>query len=384
MRAVAVVLCAGACAGAGDDIGREPGEPLRDLTEVELGRFLLGKAVFERLTTAEEGLGPLYNEKRCSSCHDHPASGGSSTKLVTKATRFEGGVCDLLVNQGGDNIQQVATPLLVAHGILREVIPASATDSARVIGPPLFGSGLVETIADETILALEDPDDADGNGISGRVGRTADGRVGRFSRKSDVATVFDFIETALRFELGLTTPMNPMEETVNGVALPPDVDPMSDPEIDERGMGILTDFVRFLAPPAREYLFPAAADSVADGERLFEEVRCASCHVPSLSSGPNEVAALAGQTVHLYSDLLIHDMGPALGDVCGPNAEPSEYQTARLWGLRHRERFLHDGRATNVRDAILTHDGEGAGARDAFAALTPDEQQLLLRFLASL
>ena len=382
-RGLAVVLCTAACTGGGD-IAREPGQPLGDLTDTELGRFLLGKAVFERLTTAEEGLGPLYNGTRCSACHDRPASGGSSTSLVNKATRFEAGVCDLLVAEGGDNIQQRATPLLLAHGVMREVVPASATDSARVTGPPLFGAGLVEAIADETILAGADPDDADGDGISGRVGRTSDGRVGRFSRKADVATVFDFVETALRFELGLTTPMNPVEETVNGVALPPDVDPMRDPEIDERGMGILTDFVRFLAPPVRERLSSAAADSVADGAQLFEEARCSSCHVPALRSGASEVAALSRQTVNLYSDLLIHDMGPALGDVCGPNAAPAEYATARLWGLRYRERLLHDGRATSPRDAILLHDGEAAGARNAFVALSTDEQQLLLRFLASL
>ena len=122
------LLATGACRAARQ--APTPGEPLAGLSQEELGRFLLGRALFERLTTPDEGLGPLFNEERCSACHGEPASGGSGPALVLKATRYEDGQCDLLVDEGGDNIQQRATPLLQARGTAREKVPARATATA--------------------------------------------------------------------------------------------------------------------------------------------------------------------------------------------------------------------------------------------------------------
>ncbi len=299
----------------------EPGTALGNLTESELGRFLFGKALFDRLTTPEEGLGPLFNEPRCVSCHDVPASGGSGPPLVRKATRFTNGACDLLESLGGDNVQRRATPLLQAMGIEAEQIPRTATDTVSVTAPSLFGLGLVEAILDETLLRYADPDDVDGNGVSGRVGRTAAGRVGRFGRKGEIATIRDFVDTALRFELGLTTVAHPMEETLNGITLDPLTDPMQDPEIDDRGLNALTDYSRYLAAPSREtQLTTAARDSVTSGDQIFRDIGCADCHTPMLATGAHSVSALHEQPVPLYSDLLLHDMGPELADVCGENA----------------------------------------------------------------
>lgn len=362
-----------------------PGEPLPGLSEAELGRFLFGKAVFDRLTTPEEGLGPLFNEPRCFSCHDRPSSGGSGGALVLKATRFVDGSCDLLVAEGGDNIQRQATPLLVAHGIHGETVPASATDTVRVTAPSLYGLGLVAAIPSQSILRHADPEDVDGDGISGRAGRTSDGRLGRFGRKSEIATLLEFVDTALRFELGLTTTMNPIEETLNGKPLPAGVDPMAEPEIDERGMRVLTDYINFLAAPPRERpALQSSRDSIAEGQTIFESVGCTSCHTPQMTTGESDVPALSRKVVPLYSDLLLHDMGPGLADVCGENATPSEYRTARLWGLRDRSTFLHDGRASSPTEAILQHDGEAAGARTRFQALPARDLALLARFLSSL
>lgn len=381
--AIAATLAIGACRPEGD-AAPEPGEPLVELTEEQLGRFLLGRAVFERLTTPEEGLGPLFNAERCSACHSEPASGGSGPALVLKATRFESGYCDLLPDEGGDNIQQRATPLLQARGIMQEGIPSRATATARVTGPLLFGLGLVEAIPEAAILAREDSADADGDGISGRAPRTASGQLARFGRKGDAATILDFIDTALRFELGLTTPAHPTEETVNGKPLPRGTDPSPDPEIDERGMDLLADYVRLLAPPGRAATWGPARDSVSRGEELFRSTGCASCHVPELRSGPSDVRALDRKPVPLYSDLLLHDLGPDLADVCGASAAPSEYRTAPLWGLRFRSTYLHDGRAGTLREAIALHGGEAAAARAAFQARSAEHQGLLLRFLSSL
>jgi CxxC motif-containing protein (DUF1111 family) len=385
---VAVLLATGvcciACETGSEKVRRQPGEPLAGLTEEEMGRFLLGRAVFDRLTTPEEGLGPLFNQNRCSSCHDLPTSGGGGAEPVTKATLWENGTCDLLVREGGDNIQHQATPLLRAQGITHEAYPASANGRVDVIPPRLYGAGLVEAIPDEVILAREDPDDADGDGISGRAARTADGRVGRFGRKLEHPTVFSFIEGALRAEMGLTTPMHPQEETINGVPIPPDTDPKEDPEIDERGINLLTDYVRFLAPSAREELSPAARDTVERGERVFETVGCGSCHVPSMRTGPNAVAAWDRKTVELYSDMLLHDLGPALADVCGPDASPSEYRTAPLMGLRFQDTHLHDGSAMTFRRAVMLHGGEASAVRARFSRLSVEDQTAILRFIASL
>ncbi len=341
--------------------------------------------MFEREATPDEGLGPLYNEVRCSGCHDVPVIGGGGfTTLVVKATRWEDGRCDPLVAEGGDNIQQRATPMLARHGILRESIPARANGQARVTAPPLYGLGLVEAIADADIASRADPDDADGDGISGRVARVGDA-AGRIGRKGELTTIADFVDTALRFELGLTTPTNPIEETVNGAPLPDGVDPLGEPEIEANGIALLTDYVRYLAPvPPLGAQSTAMADTTARGERVFHDAGCAACHVPEMRTAAGATPALARQPVRLYSDLLLHDMGPDLASVCGGEAGPSEWLTARLWGLRYRPRFMHDGRATTVEQAILVHDGEAANARRTYSELGAAERTALLRFLHTL
>ncbi|MCZ6917546.1 MAG: hypothetical protein O7I93_12275 [Gemmatimonadetes bacterium] len=374
-----------ACGSTSDPVAGEPGAPLPGLTDAQLARFAEGHAMFNKQFTQEEGLGPLLNEARCSSCHDLPTSGGSGVEFVFKATHFDGETCDLLVREGGDNVQQRATELAREHGFFREEYPPSSTGRTKVSGPSLYGLGLVDAIAEETLLALEDPDDADGNGISGRAGRTVDGRVGRFGRKADVATLFEFIEGALRAEMGLTTYLHPVEETINGVPVPPEIDPAPDPEIDERALGALTDYVRFLAPPVRAIPDdPAVRDTMERGESVFREIGCAGCHVPSMETGPNDIAALDRKTIDLYSDFLLHDLGPAFADVCGPGATPSEYRTASLMSLRSRIEYFHDDRAGTLRSAILTHGGEAMAVRDNFARLSASAQLDLIRFLSSL
>lgn len=356
----------------------QPGAPLPGLRPAELARFREGAALFHRPFTPEQGLGPLFNQDRCSSCHDLPALGGTGVEIAFKATRWvPPATCDLLTAEGGDNFQLRATPALVAAGVEREVRPAAANGQAALTPPSLFGLGLVDAIPVEAIVTREDPDDRDGDGISGRAGRTADGRVGRFGQKADVATLAEFVAIAIRTEMGLTTPDHPVEETVNGRSLPLGADPAPDPEASDSTLELLTDFVRFLALPTPAVPTTAAGrDSVRQGRRVFREIGCAGCHVPALESGRSEV--------RLYSDLLLHDMGPALADICGVGASPSEWRTARLAGLRFRVALLHDGRAQRLEDAILLHGGEGERARNGFARLGASERAFLLRFLASL
>ena len=413
-RSGGTLLACAILAGCGDGEPAEPppppGESVAGLSTGERGRFLLGRALFERLATADEGLGPLYNAERCSDCHDQPVVGGGGTRIpVLKATRFEDGRCDLLLDEGGDNIQRRATDLLVAHGMGPEEVPAAATATARVTAPPLLGLGLLEAVPDEVLLEWADPDDADGDGISGRLPRLADGRTARFGRKGDASTVRDFVVTALRFELGFTTPGHPAEETVNGIPVPPAADPMADPEIDAPTLAQITDYIRFLAPPAPEWeAWPArdraasaapervappaperqasaaVRDTVAQGAALFRQIGCESCHRAELRTGSTGTPALATRTISPYSDMLLHDLGEALADVCGYDAAPGELRTAPLWGLRHRDRLLHDGRAADVPSALSAHGGEATAARDAFLALPPEAQRAVVRFLLSL
>lgn len=365
-------------------VGADAGDALPGLTAEQLARFSAGRDLFHKAFTPDEGLGPLYNQARCSSCHDLPVIGGSGEEVVNKATRFEGGRCDLLLDEGGDNIQQRTTPWLAAAGIGREPDPPRATERSVVTAPAVFGLGLIERIPDDEILSREDPDDADADGISGRAGRTADGRLARFGRKADVATIREFIDGALRFELGITTPLTPVEETIGGERLPQGADPAPDPEIGEEDFERLVDFVTFLAPVRSADAHGPTRDTLILGERAFHAVGCASCHVPSMSTGPDSIPALDRKTVLLYSDLLLHDLGPGLAGVCGGVSTPTEHRTARLTGVRDRAGLLHDGRGVHVADAVRRHGGEAEQARSVFERLDPTTRAALIAFVLSL
>lgn len=357
-----------------------PGQILPSASEAERGRFLLGRAVFERLATPEEGLGPLFNATRCSDCHDQPAVGGSGVVFVHKATRFDGGACDPLRELGGSNLQQRVTPALAARGFGPEPVPERATHRSTVRPTQLFGLGLLEAVTDATIEAGADSADADGDGVSGRVGRDGAGRVGRFGWKADHATIADFVDEALRFELGFTTPRVPREETHGGTPLPAVVDPMPEPEIDEAGVGLLVDYLRGLAVPVGAVSSPGAET----GGDIFLRIGCAACHTPSLPIGRDVQGVPAGSQIPAFTDLLLHDMGPEAEGVCGPAAGPQEYRTPPLWGVGLRPLLLHDGSVSTLDSAIERHGGEGSAAARAFAALDPSERERLLAYLRSL
>ena len=361
----------------------EPGEPLRGLSAEERSRFQRGRIVFERVFTPETGLGPLFNSTSCAGCHSDPTVGGNGAISELHATAFhDDGFCDPLADAGGPVYQEQVTPALrEALGIDREPVPDRATGTARRTTPDVFGFGLLDAVPDEMILALADPEDADGDGISGRVNRFFDGRIGRFGRKALVPTLAEFNEGAFQIEQGVTTPNVLDEGTAGGIPFPDGVDTVPDPEIDAESVALVDAFVRFLAPPAPQRLKGAAKR----GKNLFSEIGCAACHVPKLKTGEHDVKALSRREVAAYTDLLLHDMGPELADIClGLVATPSEFRTEPLMGLRFAERFLHDGRASTIEEAIRRHGGEAAKSRDAFAALADADRQALLAFLGSL
>jgi CxxC motif-containing protein (DUF1111 family) len=373
------------------------GDPLPDLSAAQLARFEAGKIVFERVFVPEDGLGPLFNSDSCGQCHESPVLGGVGDEVEVHATIFtDSGTCDPLIAEGGFVFQLHSTPLLRARQILDNlpdgetvpVLPGVSVGHRSI--PPLFGFGLIDGIPDATILANEDPNDADGDGISGRANRTSDGRLGRFGRKAAVATLFEFNAGAFPNEMGITTPLSPIEETINGdpvppfgTPIPPGIDPAPDPEVEMSSIDAVTDFTRFLAPPPSVKV-KQGENIVRHGQKIFRDIRCAACHVPSMRTGKSDVHALKNQTVDLYSDLLLHDMGPDLADICLGLATPSEFRTEMLMGLRFREQFLHDGSAKTVQEAIERHAGEASAARDAFVSLSAEDKEMLLVFLGTL
>lgn len=362
------------------------GEALPGLTATERTRFRDGETLFNHVFTPEEGLGPLFNENQCSACHTSPATGGTGDQLLVRGTRFiPPDECDALTADGGENVRAHATPRLAALGVTRQPFPPSATERGEFTASFLFGLGLVEAIPDAAIVGRADPDDRDGDGISGRPGRDHAGRLGRFGRKADAATLGDFIDSALRFEMGLTTTTHPDEPVVGGSAYTDDVDIAADPEVSDSVRAALIDFVRFLAPADRSLPDDEVGRRlVGQGERIFAAVGCAACHVPSMTTGRSAVAALDRKRIDLYSDLLLHDLGAGLANVCSGTASPTEMRTAPLMALRHRRNLLHDGRTHIIEDAIRMHGGEAVGARNRFDRLTELERHALLAFLATL
>jgi CxxC motif-containing protein (DUF1111 family) len=363
------------------DIVRAAGKPLNGLTGAQRNLFERGKLVFGRVFEPTAGLGPLFNDVSCGSCHGHPAAGGNGEQTEVQAASFSiAGTCDHLPALGGPVIQQLVTPaLFAALGIQSEPFPAGAPAAVRT-SPDLFGFGLLDAVPDDVILALADPNDENGDGISGRANLTTDGQIGRFGRKAETPTLREFNDKAFLDEMGITTPAFPVEGTVGGISLPAGVDAVADPEIDEDAAAAADAFVRFLAPPRPLRLTMEAKT----GQRLFTESGCPSCHVPVLPTGDNPIRALRNKRVAAYTDLLLHDMGPGLADICLGGASPTEFRTEPLMGLRLEISFLHDGRASTVTDAIEAHGGEALVARDRFRGLSSAERAAIVAFLGSL
>lgn len=363
-----------------------PGDPLPGITAHELELFRLGREDFLEVEEPEDGLGPAFNGRSCAECHAVPAVGGGGRIAEIRAGIREADG-EFREPEGGSLLHLFSTP---DHGCQAEAGP-EINVIARRIPIPLFGAGLVEAIPDETIVALEDPDDADGDGISGRAARVPDPltgaiRIGRFGWKAQHATLLGFAADAYRNEMGITNDLF-REEAAMGV--PQDrlrlCDPVKDPEDARdrrtglRGIDNFENFMRLLAPVERG---PSNA-LVEWGERVFSVAGCARCHVPQLTTGPSRNPVFDRKPVNLYSDLLLHDVGTGDG-IAQADARPEEIRTPALWGLRFRRPLLHDGSAATLEEAILRHDNEAAPARQAFRELSEEDRAGLLEFLKSL
>ena len=373
-----------------------------------------GKALFERRwiaspssTSSANGLGPLFNATSCDGCHK--AGGAASFSVAGDSLAARGFVVRLVAPDGmpdplyGRQLQERGVPGMVPEArifptlvkgggegvdaltrmiaVVRFNGPVPTSLSEIRVAPSLAGRGLIEQADEHAVMALADPDDRDGDGISGRVRRiaTLDGRetVGRFGWKSASPSLAVSIATAAAVDMGLGSRLDPHPHgdctTLQTACLArlTGIEAGSQAELDDEAVTLLSTFVASLKPPARPGQPPTA----------FEQARCGACHAP-------EVAARGGGTVTLFSDLLLHDMGANLsGPAPDGDAGAFEWRTAPLVDLAPRggkRRYLHDGRAATVGEAIKWHGGEATAARGRFEALPAEEQAALIRYLESL
>jgi len=364
------------------------GQPLAGLTRIEVEEFRLGLDDFLEVETPEEGLGPAFNGTSCAVCHSVPVVGGGGVIGEIRAAGRDAEGRPVSLSPDGETLFQLfSTPL---HNCQAQ-LPPEAVIIARRIPIPVFGAGLVEAIADETILALADPDDRDGDGVSGRAGiirdlATGDRRVGRFGWKAQHATLLAFGADAYRNEMGITNDLFRQElgfgltaEQFRRCDPRPDPEDVIDPATRRRGIDNFAAFMRFLAPVER-----LPGDVVtAEGERAFASVGCASCHTPVMMTGPSREPVFDRKPVNLFSDLLLHDVGTG-DEIPQAAASPDEIRTPALWGMRFRRPFLHDGSAPTPLDAILRHGGEADQTRKRFLQLPEPTRAALLAFLRSL
>jgi CxxC motif-containing protein (DUF1111 family) len=253
------------------------------------------------------------------------------------------------------------------------------------LAPQLVGLGLLEALMEDTIIGLADPDDANKDGISGRVQTVPDPetgqlRLGRFGYKAGQARLSHQIASALNSDMGVTTAIF---EKLDGKSV------VEEPELTAADLADMTRYVATLGVSARRGLTDVDA---LHGEQLFGNARCATCHTPQLITSPyHPLAELRSQTIQPYTDLLLHDMGPGLADNMGElAASGAEWRTSPLWsigltaGVSGGEAYLHDGRARNLSEAILWHGGEAEMAKEAFRTMPASDRTALIRFLKSL
>jgi len=371
---------------------------------------LAGKALFEKdwvqapaSAGASDGLGPLYSNRSCAACHP---GGGRGSSPQSSTLQLDDPVYGLRLHQraltlvprearidwivspaqtSGDSAQKGASPVWqpqissLAYGELHSPV------SVR-LAPSLHGLGALATVPDSVLLALADPDDRDGNGISGRVAwleQDAQGiQAGRFGWKASTATLQNQAAQALYLDIGISNPRFPdpwgdcteVQTACRSMAM--ETAPLNGLEYaleaSQTVLDLLTAYLHSLPVPV-----PVADPPLSNASDLFQRIGCADCHVPELASSAGPLAA--------YTDLLLHDMGQGLDDgVVEGAADSSEWRTAPLWSLPPNGPYLHDGRAPTLGQVVQQHGGEAASSRSAFLQLNESERAALIVFLLGL
>ena len=414
------------------------GQPLPHLTADQETRFFVGNSFFNRnwvsapaSATARDGLGPLFNARSCSACHLHdgrgrpPAPGEDMMSMLVRLSvpgqdPYRGVVPEPTY---GDQFNGLALPGVPPEGralVTYEEMPGTYEDGESYslrrpaytfsdlqygpmhpdtqlsprVAPAMVGLGLLEAVPETTLLAMADPDDTDGDGISGRPNRVWDKArqetvVGRFGWKANQPNVAQQVAGAFLGDIGITSPLFPHENCPVEAVACRQASNGGNPELSESLLGHVAFYSRTLAVPARRN---SRLPEVRRGRKLFDEAQCNACHTPTLRTGAVPgLPDLSGQVIHPYTNLLLHDMGAGLADNRPDyEASGSEWRTPPLWGIglietvnRHTF-FLHDGRARNLAEAILWHGGEAEASKEHFRRMPREDREALLQFLDSL
>jgi len=361
--------------------------PIDGLSTEQQAQFLKGDEAFGDVFTVSEGLGPIFVANQCVSCH---AGDGKGTPFV-KFTRF--GQPDTLGNQflafGGPQLQHKAIP-----GYQPEQLPIGAT-TTDLIAPAVSGLGFLDAVSDADLIALSDPDDIDGDGISGRPhwnnipyyvslrpnSVSQGGRyISRFGKKGAAYDLLHQTSGAYNQDMGITSLFEPID-VYSGLEI--------DPEVSTQ---IIHDVVFYLKTLKAPIPRNQENTDVMEGKQLFSQIQCASCHTPTLQTGFSQIDVLSNKEFYPYTDMLLHDMGQGLDDGYTEGfALTSEWRTPPLWGLglsRDAQGgtyfLLHDGRAMSIEEAILQHGGEAQQSKTNYIQLSSAEKEQIIKFLESL
>jgi len=362
--------------------------PVQGLSDEENRRFLQGDVAFnDDIFTTETGLGPIFVATSCGGCHAGDGKGHPFTTL----TRF--GQIDETGNQymdkGGPQLQHLAL-----SGYTPEQIPAGATFS-KFTPPANTGLGFIELVADADILAMADPTDADGDGVSGVPNwitkpyylEANEGAVeqngkyiGRFGKKAAVYNLTQQTVNAYNQDIGITSTYSPYD-VYSGLE--------TDPEVSIQTINDLVFYLQTLKAPVQRN---QSKGSVIEGKEVFIQIGCERCHRQTLKTGNSSIPALANKEFHPYTDLLLHDIGAGLDDGYTEGAAKTfEWRTPPLWGLGLSPNsqggsyyLMHDGRATSIEEAILMHGGEASASQEGYTQLSQEDKDLLIEFLESL
>jgi CxxC motif-containing protein (DUF1111 family) len=366
--------------------------------------FALDQQIYETQHDVNTGLGPVYNGRSCAECHQNPVSGGASQFTELRVGHLDAGGNfvnpTVPINDGAASI--TGRSLINDRAVLpqaQEHIPL--TENIRALRAALntLGDGFVEAIDDSTLLALAaaQPQISDGR-IHGEaievpvLEAPGQSRIGRFGWKDQHSSLLSFIGDAYLNEMGVTNRLRPKDETTIGKVTP---DPEDVP--DDLGLADIDHFAQFVrgtkVPPRDTTL--AATPAAQAGDRLFDHIGCAACHVASITTAkPGTVidggtfvvpVALGNKIIHPYGDFLLHDIGTGDGIVqAGPQDTANKLRTAALWGLRMRPRYMHDLKSLTLQNAIERHEGEAEHVVRRFRDLSETQKKELLTFLESL
>jgi CxxC motif-containing protein (DUF1111 family) len=348
------------------------------------------RETFEEREGIADGLGPVYNADSCVACHSNPVTGAISQITELRAGHFNGNSFEDQV--GGSLINDRAI-----NGSIQERILGSSEVRTFRTSLNTLGDGFVEAIADATLVSLANSQPSSMRGLVIQVpvleGPPGTKAVGRFGWKDQHASLTSFSADAYLNEMGITSTLQPTENTSNGNSVAR-FDTVAEPEDTDGDVEIFADFMRATKVPPRDTALAATSDAVR-GSQLFDQIGCNVCHVRTIVTAPANSKilggirtvspALANKTIHPFSDFLLHNVGTGDGIVQnGGGNTRNRMRTPPLWGMRMRDRLMHDGESLTRNDAILRHAGEATSVINSYKALSTAQKNQLVTFLNSL